>query len=97
MVFLDSSDNSTLISNSEEYLPAHIITTGTYNQATGVITLSGTYTDSGDNPDLFGNINNGDLITVNDENGGYIAENSIYSICKIKSSLSNSSSKSYSN
>jgi len=72
--FLDSSDNSTLISNSEEYLPAHIITTGTYNQATGVITLSGTYTDSGDNPDLFGNVNNGDLVTVNNENGGYIAE-----------------------
>jgi hypothetical protein len=72
--FLDSSDNSTLISNSEEYLPAHIVTTGTYNQATGVITLSGTYTDSGDNPDLFGNVNNGDLVTVNNENGGYIAE-----------------------
>jgi hypothetical protein len=72
--FLDSSDNSTLISNSEEYLPAHIVTTGTYNQATGVITLSGTYTDSGNNPDLFGNVNNGDLVTVNNENGGYIAE-----------------------
>ena len=27
--FLDTSDNSTLISNSEEYLPAHIITTAT--------------------------------------------------------------------
>ncbi len=72
--FLDTSDNSTLISNSEEYLPAHIITTGTYNQTTGVITLSGTYTDSGDNPDLFGNVNNGDLVTVNNENGGYIVE-----------------------
>ena len=62
--FLDSSDNSTLISNSEEYLPAHIITTGTYNQGSGVITLSGTYTkyntgdypDSVDNPDLFGTL-----------------------------------------
>ena len=79
--FLDSSDNSTLISNSEEYLPAHIITTATaYDSGTGVITLSGTYTKYNpgdtpivDNPDLFGNVNNGDLITINDENGGYIA------------------------
>ncbi len=79
--FLDSSYNSTLISNSEEYLPAHIITTGTYNQGSGVITLSGTYTkyNTGDNPvvdnpDLFGDVNNGDLATINNENGGYIIE-----------------------
>ena len=79
--FLDSSDNSTLISNSEEYLPAHIVTTGTYNQGSGVITLSGTYTkyNTGDNPvvdnpDLFGDVNNGDLATINNENGGYIIE-----------------------
>ncbi len=79
--FLDTSDNSTLISNSEEYLPAHIVTTGTYNQGSGVITLSGTYTkyNIGDNPvvenpDLFGNVNNGDLATINNENGGYIIE-----------------------
>ena len=74
--FLDSSDNSTLISNSEEYLPAHIITTGTYDNNSGAITLAGTYTTPStvsDNFDLFGNVNNGDLVTVNDENGGYIA------------------------
>ncbi len=71
--FLDSSDNSTLISNSEEYLPAHIITTGTYNNSSGAITLAGTYTFSGNNPDLFGNVNNGDLITVGDSDQSYIA------------------------
>ena len=87
--FLDSSDNSTLISNSEEYLPAHIITTGTaYNSGTGVITLSGTYTTSGDNPDLFGNVNNGDLVTINDENGGYIASSVAAQSVTIQTGLS---------
>ena len=87
--FLDSSDNSTLISNSEEYLPAHIITTGTaYNSGTGVITLSGTYTTSGDNPDLFGNVNNGDLVTINDENGGYIASSVAAQSVAIQTGLS---------
>ena len=87
--FLDSSDNSTLISNSEEYLPAHIITTGTaYNSGTGVITLSGTYTTSGDNTDLFGNVNNGDLITINDENGGYIASSVAAQSVTIQTGLS---------
>ena len=89
--FLDSSDNSTLISNSEEYLPAHIITTGTYNQSTGAITLAGTYTTPStvsDNFDLFGNVNNGDLVTVNDENGGYIAVSVATQSVNIQSGLS---------
>jgi len=74
--FLDTSDNSTLISNSEEYLPAHIITTGTYASVSGAITLVGTYTTpltTSDNFDLFGNVNNGDLVTVGDSDQSYIA------------------------
>jgi hypothetical protein len=87
--FLDTSDNSTLISNSEEYLPAHIIATGTaYSSGTGVITLSGTYTDSGDNSDLFGNINNGDLVTIGDSDQGYIASSVTTQSVTIQSGLS---------
>ena len=88
--FLDSSDNSTLISNSEEYLPAHIVTTATAyeNPNPGVLNLVGTYTDSGDNPDLFGNVNNGDLVTINDENGGYIASSVTTQSITIQSGLS---------
>ena len=86
--FLDSSNNSTLISNSEEYLPAHIITTGTYNNASGAITLTGTYTDSGDNPDLFGNVNNGDLVTVGDSDQSYIAISVATQSVNIQSGLS---------
>ena len=94
--FLDSSNNSTLISNSEEYLPAHIITTATaYDPGTGVITLSGTYTKYNpgdtpivDNPDLFGNVNNGDLITINDKNGGYIASSVAAQSVTIQTGLS---------
>jgi len=74
--FLDTSDNSTLISNSEEYLPAHIITTGTYASVSGAITLVGTYTTpltTSDNFDLFGNVNDGDLVTVGDSDQSYIA------------------------
>ena len=87
--FLDSSDNSTLISNSEEYLPAHIITTATaYDSGTGAITLTGTYTDSGDNPDLFGNVNNGDLVTVGDSDQSYIAISVAAQSVNIQSGLS---------
>jgi len=89
--FLDSSDNSTLISNSEEYLPPHIITTASsyeLNNNPGVLVLNGTYTDSGDNPDLFGNVNNGDLVTINDENGGYIASSVTTQSVTIQSGLS---------
>ena len=88
--FLDSSDNSTLISNSEEYLPAHIITTATAyeNPNPGVLNLLGTYTDSGDNPDLFGNVNNGDLVTINDSDQGYIASSVTTQSVTIQSGLS---------
>ena len=88
--FLDSSDNSTLISNSEEYLPAHIITTATAyeNPNPGVLNLLGTYTDSGNNPDLFGNVNNGDLVTINDSDQGYIASSVTTQSVTIQSGLS---------
>lgn len=85
--FLDSSDNSTLISNSEEYLPAHIITTGTYDNGSGAITLAGTYTFSGDNPDLFGNVNNGDLVTIGDSDQSYIAASVAAQSVNIQSGL----------
>tara|TARA_Y100000033_G_scaffold50770_1_gene62208 strand:+ start:1164 stop:4544 length:3381 start_codon:yes stop_codon:yes gene_type:complete len=72
--FLDLSDNSTLISNSEEYLPAHIITNATnYNSGTGALTLNGTYSISGSNPDLFGHATNGDLVTIGDTDQSYVA------------------------
>ncbi len=74
--FLDSSGNSTLISNSEEYLPAHIITTAaTYDSTSGALDILGTYTTvntSPDNPDLYGHATNGDLITIDNKNS-YIA------------------------
>ena len=85
--FLDSSDNSTLISNSEEYLPAHIITTGTYDNNSGAITLAGTYTFSGNNPDLFGNVNNGDLVTIGDSDQSYIAASVAAQSVNIQSGL----------
>jgi len=93
--FLDTSDNSTLISNSEEYLPAHIITTGTYDNNSGAITLAGTYTEHNpgdtpvvDNPDLFGNVNNGDLVTVGDSDQSYIAISVAAQSVNIQSGLS---------
>ena len=88
--FLDTSDNSTLISNSEEYLPAHIITTATAYESPnpGVLNLVGTYTDSGDNPDLFGNASNGDLVTIGDSDQGYIASSVTTQSVTIQSGLS---------
>jgi len=71
--FLDASNNPTLISNSEEYLPAHIITTAVYTRATGLFTFSSpaysTITQDANNPDLKAQATGviGDKITVNDE------------------------------
>ncbi len=87
--FLDSSNKSTLISNSEEYLPVHIVTTGTnYNSGTGVITLVGTYTSSGDNPDLFGDATNGDLVTIGDSDQSYIATSAAAQSVTVQTGLS---------
>ena len=46
--FIDSNNNSTLISNSEEFLPAHIATvsTGTFNAGVTTFTISGNYIGS---------------------------------------------------
>ena len=67
--FLDTSSNLTLISNSEEYLPAHIVTTGVYTRASGTFLLTSPgYSITGDNPDLRKQAGSviGDRITVND-------------------------------
>jgi hypothetical protein len=62
--FIDNSNVSTLISNKEQYLPAHIVTQGSYVSGTGEITLStSTYTAAGSNPDL----KIGDLVTIGDD------------------------------
>ena len=71
--FLDTSNNPTLISNSEEYLPAHIITTAVYTRATGLFTFSSpaysTITQDANNPDLKAQATGviGDKITINNE------------------------------
>ena len=71
--FLDTSNDLTLISNSEEYLPAHIVTTADYDNTLGKFSFTGSgttnnYSNSGVNPDLrkqdVGVI--GDRITIND-------------------------------
>ena len=64
--FLDTSNDLTLISNSEEYLPAHIVTTAVYTRSTGKFLFTSPgysflVTDS--NPDL----KISDKITVNNE------------------------------
>ena len=56
--FVDSSNNSTLISNSEEFLPAHIATSLlSSNKSIGdtVIDISGQYVITGNNPDISAN------------------------------------------
>ena len=55
--FIDSSNNSTLISNHEQFLPAHIVTKSETNSnpATGnssFLAISGEYSRSGDNRDI---------------------------------------------
>ena len=54
--FINSSNENTLISNSEEFLPPHIITSSAVNQVIGSSTLgiSGEYLLSGNNPDIVG-------------------------------------------
>ena len=50
--FLNTSNQSTLISRSEEYLAPHIITETAAGSTTTVINLNGTYVITGSNPDL---------------------------------------------
>ena len=54
--FINSSNESTLISNNEEFLPAHIVTSSAVNQPPGGVTLAvaGEYLLSGSNPDIVG-------------------------------------------
>jgi hypothetical protein len=68
MEFIDSSNNSTLISKSEEFLPAHVIDyISAIPAATpprSVITLGGSYTFGTTTSDLYGNATNGDKLIV---------------------------------
>jgi hypothetical protein len=72
--FIDSNNNSTLISNSEEFLPAHIaaIPTGSFTSSDDTISISGDYIGSAtDNL----NIKSGDRLTIllnADENDSYV-------------------------
>jgi len=54
--FVDSSDNNTLISNNEEFLPPHIVTliTNTAGAGGNTLNISGNYLLSGNNPDIVG-------------------------------------------
>ena len=71
--FLDASNNPTLISNSQQYLPAHIITTAVYTSASGLFTFSSpaysTIVQDANNPDLKEQATGviGDKITINNE------------------------------
>ena len=68
--FINSSNENTLISNSEEFLPAHIITSvsQTVPASNSTIKINGNYTFSGSNPDIFGDSSsphdNADKLTV---------------------------------
>ena len=79
--FLDSSDNSTLISNSEEYLPAHIVTisgTSAGSGAAGFINITGQYDiTSTDNRDIV--VGDQVAITSNDVDHYYTVTNVTYS------------------
>ena len=69
--FINSSDQNTLISNSEEFLPSHIITSVNANTGVGsdYIQITGNYVLSGNNPDIAGDntppYSNADRLTVN--------------------------------
>jgi len=54
--FINSSNENTLISNSEEFLPSHIITSANNSPGVGDSTLeiTGQYLLSGNNPDIVG-------------------------------------------
>ena len=85
--FIDSSDNNTLISNSEEFLPAHIITSASNSPGVGGSTLgiTGEYLLSGNNPDIVGDSvsphSNADRLTVhiNDVYYDYLISSVSYS------------------
>jgi hypothetical protein len=68
--FIDSSDNNTLISNSEEFLPAHIITSVSQSVPASNLTIkiNGNYVLLGNNPDIVGDSSsphgNADKLTV---------------------------------
>jgi len=68
--FINSSNENTLISNSEEFLPSHIITSANIDTAKGsdAIQIAGNYLLSGSNPDIVGDnsipYNDADRLTV---------------------------------
>jgi len=66
--FLDTSNQSTLISKSEEYLAPHIITDTAAGSTATVINLNGTYATTGSNPDL----KIGDKVIIDGYDGFYI-------------------------
>jgi hypothetical protein len=85
--FINSSDENTLISNSEEFLPPHIITSANNSPGVGGSTLgiTGQYLLSGNNPDIVGDntspYNNADRLTVhiNDVYYDYLISSVSYS------------------
>ncbi len=68
--FINSSNENTLISNGEEFLPSHIITSANIDTAKGsdAIQIAGNYLLSGSNPDIVGDnsipYNDADRLTV---------------------------------
>ena len=68
--FINSSDENTLISNSEEFLPPHIATSANADTGRGgdYIEIAGSYILSGNNPDIVGDnsdpYDNADRLTV---------------------------------
>ena len=68
--FINSSNENTLISNSEEFLPPHIITSANADTGAGgsTIEIAGNYILSGNNPDIVGDnsdpYDNADRLTV---------------------------------
>ena len=85
--FVNSSNENTLISNSEEFLPAHIITSANNSPGVGGSTLgiTGEYLLSGNNPDIVGDSvsphSNADRLTVhiNDVYYDYLISSVSYS------------------
>ena len=75
--FINSSNENTLISNSEEFLPYHIITSAsqTIPASNSTIKITGNYILSGNNPDIVGDssspYNNADKLTVYIDNFYY--------------------------
>ena len=75
--FINSSNENTLISNSEEFLPSHIITSANIDTAKGsdAIQIAGNYLLSGSNPDIVGDnsipYNDADRLTVHINNVYY--------------------------